>query len=99
MCWGGGLDPTCRAPCRPRQSPGTLASALRPPGPPRPPSTPAPPAPCTQIRDEGLRETGPSAAPSPTLPPRLTALLGSAASLPPRALLLRWGEEAGESSM
>lgn len=72
---------------------------------PPPPGTPAsalharPPAPCTQIRDEGLRETGPSAAPSPTLPPRLTALLGSAGSLPPRALLLRWGEEAGESSM
>lgn len=94
---GPGPDPPC-----------TLPAETEPQDPharPRPPGTPAstlhahPLSPCTQIQDEGLRETGPSAAPSPTLLPRLTALLGSAASLPPRALLLRWGEEAGESSM
>lgn len=50
---GGSWTPTRRAPCWPRQSPGTPAPALH-----------AQP-PCTQIRDEGLRETGPSVAPLP----------------------------------
>ena len=44
VCWGMGLDPTRRAPCRPRQSPRTPTPALGPPGPPRPPSTPTPSA-------------------------------------------------------
>lgn len=87
QCARGVLDP---------DSPCTLLAKTEPWDPRTRPPCPAPVHPDPGRGPQGDWTLG---GPPPTLPPRLTALLGSAASRPPRALLPRWGEEAGESSM